>query len=105
MSDELTYPEHEKLKAISEESQVIGNFLDHCGYTLCDLGRSDDFGGPRVDQGRYWPIHKSISDILAEYFDIDLKVIDKEKRQMLEHMRATTKKTGAPVSDEETSVV
>lgn len=36
----------------------------------------------------YTPAHKSIEQILAEYFDIDLAKIEAEKRAMLEALRA-----------------
>lgn len=30
------YPEHDKQHLIHEDSQVIGEFLDTCGYELCE---------------------------------------------------------------------
>lgn len=77
MSD---YPEHDKLTEVSEISQAIGEFIDFGPYTLCTADR---------ETGRYWPVLKSIDRILAEHFGIDLKAIDREKREMLESLRAT----------------
>lgn len=77
MSD---YPEHDKLTAIQEESQTIGEFLDTCGYALCEIK-----GGLTKD--RFIPVRKPITDILAEYFCIDQQKIEAEKRAMLESMR------------------
>lgn len=75
------YPEHTKLKAISEKSQAIGEFLDIFlpaqGIALCEQ-----------EDGHFWPTFKSIDRLLAAYFEIDQKKIDDEKRQMLAEMRA-----------------
>ena len=74
-----TYPEHEKLAAIKERSQAIGGFLewlDEKGIVLCTL--RDEFGGEQ-----YFPIYRSINDMLAGHFGIDLNVLEQEKRAML----------------------
>ncbi|MDA4133857.1 MAG: hypothetical protein OK454_12150 [Thaumarchaeota archaeon] len=77
MSDAEKYPEHEKLKGVQEESQAIGEFLDLGPYTLCE------------HYTIHWiPVRKSIPEILADYFEIDLKKIEAEKRAMLDEMRA-----------------
>lgn len=72
------YPEHDKLHAIQEESQAIGNFLDNGPYTLCVY---DDF------QRRFRPVDKSIQQVLADWYDIDLNRLEEEKQAMLEAMR------------------
>lgn len=75
------YPEHEKLKTIKNESQIIGSFLDYMkneeGIILCRLGGHE-----------YEPLYTSIEEILASYFDIDLRKINEEKEQMLEECRS-----------------
>ena len=76
MSD---YPEHDKLTAITAESQTIGAFLENSGFTLCTVGKYND-----LDGNRYIPVRKSINSILADYFGIDLDEIEREKRAMLE---------------------
>ena len=75
------YPEHEKLKAVQEESQAIGEFLEFGGYTLCEISDAHPDAFP------WAPVRKSINDILAEYFCIDQKKLEEEKRAMLESMR------------------
>ena len=77
MSD-LMYPEHEKLKEVQEQSQVIGEFLESSVYVLAtwdeetgDLERADT----------------STERILADYFGIDLVKLEEEKRQMLTFLR------------------
>lgn len=72
------YPEHEKLSAVREQSQAIGEFLDTSGYTLCEWH----------DEGaEFYPVHASIERVLAAYFDINLDEIETEKRQMLDALR------------------
>ena len=78
------YPEHEKLSKIKNESQAIGEFvewLEGKGIELCAIP-------PEFDH-TYLPIHRSINDLLAEHFSIDLDKIEQEKRQMLEAIRAS----------------
>lgn len=80
------YPEHAKLKAISDESYTIGAFLD---FGLQDQGLvlaeqvEIPCGGPRLV-----PAGKPIQDILARYFGIDQEALEHEKRQMLAEMTA-----------------
>lgn len=81
MADE--YPEHEKLEAVKDMSQAIGEFLDFglpsMGIHLCEVDEETD---------RWFPVHRSIQSILAEYFGTDQNRLDEEKRAMLEAMRA-----------------
>lgn len=78
MSD---YPEHDKLTLVHEKSQAIGEFIDWLGSEkfIHLLTYVDDSVG-------YVPAG-NIQDLLAEFFDIDLKVIDQEKRAMIEQLR------------------
>lgn len=79
MSD---YPEHDKLAKISDQSQTCGEFVDWlqgCGLHLCE---GED------DEGRFWPSHRPITELLAGFFDIDQKKIDAEKEAMLDVLRA-----------------
>ena len=75
------HPEHEKLKAISDTSQAIGEFLSWLqveGMTICQLGRYEEFS----------PIRTSISTLLARYFEIDEQKLEREKAAMLADIRA-----------------
>lgn len=75
----MKYPEHDKMYDVKELSQAIGEFLEMSGYDLCEpTGR---------DYIPYVPVNKSITEILAEWFEIDLDKLEKEKRQMLEQLR------------------
>lgn len=65
---EKKYPEHAKLDKVKGESQAIGEFLDWY------RGKAAD------DEGYYGaPTER----LLAEYFGVNLKILEKEKRQML----------------------
>lgn len=81
------YPEHDKLQSIQEESQVIGEFLETCGYQLCEYHQGFLEGGDGASG--FMPVRGTIQDILAAHFGIDQKKLDDEKRQMLEELRTT----------------
>jgi hypothetical protein len=82
------YPEHDKLQAVQEESQTIGEFLDLGPYMLCEhYAINPETGSPYIEP-HWMPVRKSISDILAEYFEIDQNKLEEEKRAMLDEMRA-----------------
>lgn len=77
MSD---YPEHDKMAEIVKVSQGIGDFLEWAsmekGLALCTLeGHS------------FYPFQGSVVELLAEHFDIDLKKIETEKREMLARLQ------------------
>ena len=78
MSD---YPEHDKLNAISDKSQAIGEFIDALNDRGIVLAYANRWG-------EYHPVMKPISELLAEHFGIDRAVIEQEKRAMLAAMRA-----------------
>lgn len=75
-------PEHEKLHKVRDKSQVCGEFLDWLrdekGFTLAT---EDEYGDPI-------PVYTSTTKLLAEFFEIDLKVLEDEKEQMLRELRA-----------------
>lgn len=70
------YPEHEKMRLVSDKSQIIGEFLDHMPWTLAEW-----------EGDNLVPVWKTINQLLAEYFGIDLELIEQEKQQMLEFQR------------------
>lgn len=113
----VTYPEHEKLKAIKDQSQAIGEFIEWLksqGYYICERRdaerpqegdvsfpsrtsrRADRLGDAFCEVLRavadtaciYWPTTKRLPDaLLAEYFDINETKLDDEKRAMLGRLR------------------
>lgn len=82
-----TYPECEKMAAVQDKSQTIGEFLDWLGtkYTLAEY---DEY-----DEDELFPVSINIQKLLAEYFEIDLDKVEEEKNDILNEMR----KLNAPV--------
>ena len=78
------YPEHEKLHAVRAKSEAIGEFLDWFMHerrgVLAEYVDGHDYPVPANFRG-------GIEGVLAEYFEIDLDVLDAEKRAMLAGIR------------------
>lgn len=92
------YPEHDRLKAVSEYSQQIGQFLDWLKSERVFLSRehhhSDDCFEDGIKDcgfsvGDLAQDYERIEDRLARYFEIDLKKIETEKREMLASLRVS----------------
>lgn len=108
------YTECEKLAKVSKESNSIGTFLDWIqeqGITLTKWQDDGDNGEPmfidkttgerasmlsinsinnpkREDWSEgYFPIHMPFEKLLAQYFDIDMNKVEKERQQILEDIR------------------
>lgn len=96
---EPTYPEHVKLEAISDKSQCIYDFLEWAAERGYQLAKWTE--GERRGSQELFYIRESRMDLLAAFFEIDLKKIEAEKRAMLDYMRKlearnyTTPKEGA----------
>lgn len=75
------YSEHEKMAKVAEHSQEIGRFLDEFlpskGIHLAEVSTE------RYRDGEFVSTHQSITSLLAEFYEIDLKKIEQEKRAML----------------------
>lgn len=113
MSD---YPEHEKLRKISDQSQICGEFLEWLrgghegspGLHLCQWKEApedvphwihDETGEPVSFSSRhatenpewypsgYYSPGLTTQELLARFFGIDQKKIDEEKEQMLAALR------------------
>lgn len=84
------YPECEKMNAVSEDSNKIGAFLDWLNNEQCVvLARYyDDVECENCEETskQLLPIRLSIEELLAEYFDIDLDKVEKERREILERL-------------------
>lgn len=98
------YPEHEKLSAVADKSQEIGEFIEWMaskgrhfmvpGTDECPRCDGGDDECPRCDGTgviTYETLRVlapgSIQDWLAEFYEIDLNVIEQEKRAMLAAIR------------------
>ncbi|MFI9629278.1 hypothetical protein [Streptomyces sp. NPDC052042] len=93
MTDQKTtelYREHAKQAAVLDEAEVIGRFLDESPYVLAEYTAIDGYRDPQLV-----PVGRSIQQVLADFFGIDLQRIEAEKRQMLKVMSAMNSKPGA----------
>ena len=78
----MLYPELEKMKAVNNESQSIGQFLewlDERGLAVCKITEHHN--------PVYMPTTQGIEGLLAEYFSIDLVKVENEKRKILEGLQ------------------
>lgn len=80
MSLTIPTPELDKMMKVQKESQIIGEFLDSCGYMLCRASGKD--------WHPFEPVPKTIEQVLADYFGIDLKKVEEERRSILRAIRA-----------------
>ena len=78
MAEPKHYPESEKLAAITPQSRIIREFLEWLsktkGLTL--------WGDAEMSRRVY-----TIESLLSEFFDIDMKKVEVERRQMIADMR------------------
>ena len=105
------YPELEKLSAISDKSQAIGEFLEWVlekkgAFLALDVEWEEDkptvaaygldpedpdYETRKVKRQATCPLTCSVDDLLAEFFEIDQGKVDKERRAMLKAMREANK--------------
>jgi len=88
------YSEHQKLQAVKDKSQAIGEFLEwlqHAkGFRLAQWMKAPDESafaaeGDEVDDlVQQFP---NVEQLLAEYFQIDLGKLEQEKQAMLDEVR------------------
>jgi hypothetical protein len=79
-------PELEKMKAVKEKSQAIGEFIEWMQQTK-GLG----FGRYSSILGQYLPAHFNMEKTLAEFFEIDLKKAEAEKLAILLELQEMNK--------------
>ena len=80
------YPECEKMVAVKDKSQAIGEFLDWLKEEK-KFAISAFHDGGDYSFGEWRPIRTSTEQLLAEFFNIDLDKVEEEKRQMLKELR------------------
>ena len=100
--------ELEKLEAVSERSQAIGEFLEwifgtkkyHIAKYLTDgeyestdnvywvdrLYGKDQYKRHRIGKEELMSVYINIEKLLAEFFEIDLNKVEKERRKILEEI-------------------
>lgn len=79
------YPEHDRLKAVKAESQALGEFLEW--LQAVDGGDSVICERTRGTDDRLYINTKTTNQLLADYFGIDLSILESEKRAMLKAQR------------------
>ncbi len=83
-------PELNKIAENQEVSQKIGEFIDwlqsESGYSI-GKGVEEECECCGETIYSFIPISKSIKQLLAEYFEIDLAKAEKEKRALLDEIR------------------
>lgn len=80
------YPECKRLADCSDDSQKIGEFIDWCnaqGYHLCEYLSVT----PNSRTKQLSPLSVTMEQLLAKYFNIDLKVVETERRKLLDELR------------------
>lgn len=80
---EPAYPEHDKLRVVADKSQVCYDFLEWLEEQKIVLAKYDEASGQEL-----YPDYTGRKELLAKFFEIDLKKLDAEKDRMLEVQRA-----------------
>lgn len=80
------YPEHARLKNVNTESQAIGEFLDWL-VNEKKIFLAEFIEDWHPSTGCALPIVVNFVSLLADYYKIDLAVIETEKRAMLKDLR------------------
>lgn len=79
-------PELDKLRAVMDESDIIGEFLVTCGYVLAEnVPREGGLDDVLV------PVPRTTNEILAKYYGIDLFKVEEEKRAILDSLKAASR--------------
>lgn len=78
------YPMHEKLEGLGHDRAAVQNFIDWLfdekEWWICEHR-------PRLRDDGFTPIRQRREDIMADFFGIDLTILDDEKRAMLDRQR------------------
>ena len=83
MTQSKQYPECEKLGAVRDKSQLIGEFLDWLSDYEIVLARYNP--NSRLDQ--LMEHSESTESLLAKFFDIDMGEVERERQQMIDDLR------------------
>ena len=84
-------PMLDKMGSVKDDSQKLGAFLEWLqgrNVWLC-MQNLDPWG-----EADYCPIAQGIEEVLAEYFEIDLRAVEYERRALLEWHRRETNPDG-----------
>lgn len=84
--------ELEKMRAVKNESISLSRFLDflsESGYTICRWQEHQRHGPDPSDytpEG-FYPKQNTHEELLAEFFEIDLKKVEEERQALLHELR------------------
>ena len=78
-------PELDKMAAVHEKSQAIGEFLEWLrrGWAICRFENNSGFAGSDT----WIPLPYSINSLLSTYFGIDQAVAEQERHALLAMIR------------------
>lgn len=89
MTDTPQCPECEKLEAVAEQSQTIGEFLEWLTgereLVIAEWVKQENWAGQ--DTSELHPCPATQESLLAEFFGVDLKKVETERRALLTHLR------------------
>jgi hypothetical protein len=82
-------PEFDKMTAVADQSQLIGEFLDWASQRGYEFGREVEGGNdPFAPATWFQPAGQPrIQKLLAEFFSIDLDKVEAERRTVLQQYR------------------
>ena len=82
MAKPIPTPELDKMRAVKDRSQAIGEFIEWLrskkSYEIAFYPEGSDL---------LFPVNTSIEKLLADFFEIDLNKVDAEKRALLKQLR------------------
>jgi hypothetical protein len=76
----MEYPECKKMAAVQEKSQVLSSFVDWLQSKGIHLAKWQK----RYSVDELCEIHVPYEELFADYFGIDLKAVECERRAMLD---------------------
>ena len=81
--NEEQYPECNRMNQVRGEAQSIGCFLEWLGEQGLAIADSE------ASEEHNFPIYTrlSIEELLAKYFEIDLDLVEKERRAMIANLK------------------
>lgn len=80
------YPECEKMEKTKDKSQLCGEFLDYLQSKYYMMEKTEPHDDMYVPIG--YSSYINVKKVLAEFFEIDLEEVEKEKRQIFEELRS-----------------
>lgn len=90
----MKHPECEKMLAVREDSQKIGEFLEWLEskkitfFEWKEREYNEEMDEYIPEESGYCPYHYDMESLLAEFFGIDLDKVEQERRQILDEIRS-----------------